>query len=137
MRKLFAKKEGYSLVELVIALTLIVLISVAGLSVVYTSAISTAKYTTYHEAQNFCDNVWECFKASSDDQQFAQNVAFISNVNLIVREEMSDYTRFEYDNGKYLVDIKVSFGTICNIEVKATDDKGKEIVFFNFVKGGA
>ena len=137
MLKLLAKKEGYSLVELMVALTLIVLISIAGLSVVYTSALSTTKYTTYGEAQNFCDNAWECIKASNDAHQFAQNVAFSNGVNLSVTEETADYTCFIYDNGKYIVNIKVAFDTVSNINVNATDNNGKEIISFSFAKGGA
>ena len=72
MRKFLTKRKGYTLVELVVALTLIVLISVVGISVVYTTTIASSNAVIYAEAQNFCDNVWESYKASTTKEEFLE-----------------------------------------------------------------
>ena len=137
MHKFIAKSRGYTLVELVVALTLIILISVVGLSVVYTSTRVSSNVIIYAEAQNFCDNVWESYKASRTKEEFLQNVAFVNEAILQQKDEKDGYTYFEYiDQNRFVVNIKVSFDNDSNILINAIDTNGKEILCFSFVKGG-
>ena len=75
-------KNGYSLVEVVIALSVIVVISIAALSTVLSSVATKQAAINKTEAQNFAENAWECFKVSDDDEKFVSNVNFAEGVTL-------------------------------------------------------
>ena len=138
MRKFLSKNGGYSLVELVVALALIILISAVWLSVIYSSIHAPNNASSKAEAQSFCENVWEAFKASHDDTQFVQNVTFANGINLEEIDVQDGYTYYVYaKQERYVVEIKVKFDDKPTIDVLAKDKHGREILAFEFVKGGA
>ena len=59
------RKSGFSIMETVIALAVIVLVTAAALSVVMASISSRIKQSNYSEAQDFAHNILECFKAAA------------------------------------------------------------------------
>ena len=67
MDKLKSKK-GYSLVEVVIALSVIIVVSATALSVILYSITLRHAEINKAEAQNFAENVMECFVTVANDE---------------------------------------------------------------------
>lgn len=73
-------KKGFSLVEAVIALTVIVIVSVSAMTIVLSSISARQKAINKAEAQCFADNAWECFKASNTAEEFVNNMVYTGAV---------------------------------------------------------
>ena len=131
------KRGGYSLVETVIALAVIVTVSITALSVVLSSASARVKTVGRRQALNFADNVWECFKAADDTEDFLAHVAFAHGVALT--ESADDGMNYTYESEKYrfTAQIRVRFSATerDEFEINVTDSDGEEIVSFSYRKG--
>ena len=134
-------KNGYSIVEVVIALSVIVVISIAALSTVLSSVATKQAAINKTEAQNFAENAWECFKVSDDDEKFVSNVNFAEGVTLadgVAGENgYKVYTYYSEEN-KFTAQISVKFPANERAEFKidVTDKNGKSIISFSYQKGG-
>ena len=134
------KQRGYSLVEVVIALTVIVTVSITALTIVLSSVAT--KQTAIHktEAQNFAQSVWECFKVSDDDADFVSNVDFAESVTLsdgtIDEDGYTVYT-FDCEENKFTAIIKVRYSETerSDLSVDVLDKDGDSIVSFTYQKG--
>lgn len=70
VKKLLAGKRGFSLVEVVVALAIIVTVSIAAMSFISTSSVNSARELAYSEARLYASNALEIFKYSKDNTQF-------------------------------------------------------------------
>ena len=93
VKKLLAGKRGFSLVEVVVALAIIVTVSIAAMSLISTSSINSDRELAYSEARLYASNALEIFKYSKDKAQF----------DYLVKERLTPP-----DSGYVSVDIKTS-----------------------------
>lgn len=93
VKKLLAGKRGFSLVEVVVALAIIVTVSIAAMSLISTSSVNSDRELAYSEARLYASNALEIFKYSKDKAQFDN----------LVKERLT-----APDSGYVSVDIKTS-----------------------------
>lgn len=72
--KLLKGKRGFSLVEVVVALAVIVTVSVAAMSFIKTSSIASDRELAYSEARLYASNALEIFKYAKDEAQYTELV---------------------------------------------------------------
>ena len=132
--------RGYSLVEVVIALSVIVIVSVSALSIVLSSVATKVNAINKSHAQSFADNVWESFKAADTQDEFLSLIAFSEGATLTegVTDE-SGKTIYTYNSqeNKFKAEIAVNYqeNTRPELEVIVTDKDGDEIISFSYRKG--
>ena len=107
MDKLKSKK-GYSLVEVVIALSVIIVVSATALTVILYSITLRHAEINKSEAQNFAENVLECFNAADDTEEFERLVTFSEGVELKPIPEWGAYTYTSIEKN-FVVGITVDF----------------------------
>lgn len=76
------RNRGFSIMETVIALVVIVLVTAAALSITMAAISARVKMSNYSEAQDFAHNVLECFKAAKDDNVDDRISNFENNVGV-------------------------------------------------------
>lgn len=127
------KKSGFTIVEAVIALTVIVLVSATALTIVLLSVSAKVVAVDKSQAQNFASDAWECFKASGTEEEFIENMRFAEGAELIFAGGACKYTSEEY---KFVAEITLNYEVsrpIFEISVKYQD---KELITFSYTKGG-
>ena len=142
------RNGGFSMVEVVIALALIVLVTIAALTIATSSIATRATIVNRTYAQNFADNVWECFKAAKDsDNDGSYTDEFWTLVYAATGTEsnnfvVEDSSTYEYKSETHNFKIKITLTTDENnrpkIDVSAFSTKNgrdKLIVYFDYVKG--
>ena len=101
-------KKGYSLVEVIIALSVIVVVSATALTVILYSVSLRHAEINKSQAQNFAENVMECFKAADDTEEFETLVKFAEGVELKPIPEWGAYTYTSIEKN-FVVGITVDF----------------------------
>lgn len=98
--KLLKGKRGFSLVEVVVALAVIVTVSVAAMSFIKTSSIASDRELAYSEARLYASNALEIFKYAKNETQYTDLVnkkltkpdsGYVS-VDIVVKTENSEST---------------------------------------------
>ena len=98
--KLLKGKRGFSLVEVVVALAVIVTVSVAAMSFIKTSSIASDRELAYSEARIYASNALEIFKYAENKAQYTEFVekkltkpesGYVS-VDIVVKTENSEST---------------------------------------------
>ena len=74
VKKLLAGKRGFSLVEVVVALAIIVTVSIAAMSLISTSSVNSDRELAYSEARLYASNALEIFKFSNNETQYNELV---------------------------------------------------------------
>lgn len=130
--KMQKRNGGFSLTEAVIALAIVVIITVAALTVVMSSIVAKVNAVNKAEAQGFAQNVWECFKASEDEGEFVENVRFALGDDTLEAQDI-----YEYESDRFNAKIEVDWN-LATIEITVNGNKGEEIVSLNYnkAKGG-
>ena len=134
-------KRGYSLVEVVIALSVIVTVSITALSIVLSSVATKVNAINKSHAQSFADNVWESFKAADTQDEFLSLVSFSEDVTLTESEtDESGNTIYTYysEEHKFTAEIAVRYSENARSEfsISVTDKDGDSIISFSYRKGG-
>lgn len=127
------KNSGISIVEAVIALTVIVLVSATALTIVLSSVSAKVAAVDKSQAQNFASDAWECFKASETEEEFIENMRFAKGAELIFNEGICEYTSEKY---RFSAEIFLNYAAsrpVFSISVKY---QGKELISFSYFKGG-
>ena len=148
MSKAQKRRRGYSMAECVVALAIIVVVSVAALSIVASSESARRKSIFHSDAQDFASNMLECFKAADNDAEFRENVIFATSLQghgefpLTPTDEEGVYT-YEVEN-QYKATLKVDFTsgefeiTVNENRVSEADENKimtNEIISFTYKKG--
>ncbi len=136
------KRNGFSIVEVVIALSVIVIVSITALSIALSSVSTRVAAINRTQAQSFADNVLESFKAAEDEAEFISLVAFAEGVTLtdgaLDEDGNTVYTYYSEEN-KFMAQISVKFvenqTERSEFEINVTDKDGDEIVSFPYRKG--
>ena len=111
VKKLLAGKRGFSLVEVVVALAIIVTVSIAAMSLISTASVNSDRELAYSEARLYASNALEIFKFAKDKTQY----------NELVKNKLT-----APDSGYVSVDINTSENTFT-----ATAKKQNGDVLFN------
>ena len=74
VKKLLAGKRGFSLVEVVVALAIIVTVSIAAMSLISTASVNSDRELAYSEARLYASNALEIFKFAKDKTQYNELV---------------------------------------------------------------
>ena len=132
------RRGGFSLVEVVIALTVIVVVSVTGLSIALSSVATKESAKNKSYAQNLADNVWECFKAADDVAEFLRLAEFAGCELTLNEDGTYSYSHPDYNfDSQITVDYNSEDGTPRpTLDILITDkDGGREIISFTYKKG--
>lgn len=125
-------KKGFSLMEAVIALSVVVVVSICAMSIVLSSVSAKQTAIDKQKAQYFSDNAWECFKASDSETDFVSNMNFAESVTLEFTNNECVYTSTEHN---FTANIKIDYtASRPTFSISVTDKDGKEIVAFTFEK---
>ena len=133
-------KKGFSLVEVIIALAVIVVVSAAAITMILSSFAAKTNIINKSNAQGFAANVWESFKASETQEEFVSLVSFSEGVELSEPEIDSNgnavYT-YSFEDCELEARISVSFSLTESDElaIDITDDDGESIISFSYRKG--
>lgn len=127
-------KKGFSLVEVIIALSVIVIVSIATLTIVLSSVNARKKAADEAKALRFAENIYECYKAADNETEFLKNVQFLlGDKEYLSFGEYGD--GWEYRNGSDFwayIELKDKKMTV-TVKDK---NKEKEYVSLTFGKGG-
>lgn len=129
------KKGGFTMVEVVIALAVVVIVSVTAIAIVSSSIAAAVVSENKIRAQNFAESAWEAFKVSDGAEDFEDNLKFAEGVEISVLENGS--YKYESDKYKFTATITVSFpGDSSRDEFNITveDDDGDEIINLSYEK---
>lgn len=138
MSKMRKRKSGFSLVEVVIALSVIMIVSISAISIAMSSVSSKISAVNKTEAQNFADSVWECFKVAENHGEFESCVRFAENVTLPEAQESDGYRIYTYNSekNKFVAVIKVAFSETdsSKLDVNVTNKDGEGLIAFSYTK---
>ena len=116
------KSRGVSLIETVIAITLVTIFSLAAISVSTMASSQTAKSMHSFAAASLCNDVRQCFSVTNTpdellaalnacgDQYKAENIVKSDNANAVT---------FKIDRGVFFVTVKASYGVEGNNTMEA------------------
>lgn len=130
-------RRGFTIVELVVAMVIIVLVSGAGISLVMTQTKVDNQATQTIDATNICENAIECFRyavnVSSGDEEIKTNFysAFVLTGALNVEDYPAAAESYEINKGGAKITIAIVGNTI---SIVAVDSIGKEIFNDSYTK---
>ena len=135
--KLTKRKNGFSIVECIIALTVVIIVSFTALSILLSAVSAKVTSVDIAYAQRFADNAWECFKAADNENEFIDFMRFAEGVTLTGSDGNYSYVSEE---NKFTAEISVA-GNEFGIRVFFDNNKedrsdDEEIISFNYTKGG-
>ena len=129
------RNRGFSIMETVIALVVIVLVTAAALSITMAAISARVKMSNYSEAQDFAHNVLECFKAADNNTEFESNMKDVAGYEYDdMSAEPSIYT-YKVEN-KFEAEIIAAFDVdVDYFQITVNDTNGTEIISFTYQKG--
>ncbi len=112
VKKLLAGKRGFSLVEVVVALAIIVTVSIAAMSFISTSSVNSARELAYSEARLYASNALEIFKFAENETQYKKlvNNKLTAPDSGYVSVEIE--TSWEYNNETFTATAKKQNGDV-------------------------
>ena len=130
------RKGGFSIAEAIIALSIIVVVSIAAATITLSSISLRYTLTNRSIAINFADNAVECFKAAESVEEFK---------GLIEQVCEGDWSTLDdtkiFKNDKFTAEITVDFVSsrpefeIVVNEIKKDGRTGDEIISLEYIKG--
>ena len=119
--------RGFTMAEVVIAFAVVSIVSIATLSLILTSVTATKNANYKLDAQNFTEDVIECYRVCNNEADFLSAVSFAIGV------DVDDSSSIILPKSGYKMNISLADGTL-NISVQT--ENGKEITSATFSKGG-
>jgi len=142
------KKKGFSLVEVAIALAIITIVTVTALTIALNSITPKINNNNRSHAQNFANNVWQCFQEAESNDDVFKLLSFSYDLfeeNMTATETDGEgYKTYTYTSAehKYTATIKMRFPQDAypaierpDMEITVVDGKDKEIIHFTYTKG--
>ena len=125
------RKGGFSMAEAIIALSIIVVVSITALTLVMSSFSVRTTLITRTQGMSFADNVWECFKAADDQDEFKSLVEYATGVT------PTEDTKYIYNGNGFTAVITANYDDARPyFDITVTESKdGDEIISFSYVKG--
>lgn len=121
--------RGFSLVEAVIAMALILIISAAVLTMILSASRAQGREMAHHAASNRLSDIITVYRASESEDEFKENLAFALGI-----EGALDLTSVPLAEG---YTAKIDCGETMTITVTDPKDKQKEYTFTNPLWGVA
>ena len=133
------RKRGFSMVEAIIALSVIVVVSVSATTILIASVGSAVRAVNRTHAQNFADGMWESFKVSDTKEEFISHALFAEGVDLGEGvTEVSGRTQFLYrsEERKFtaLVTVYYPEGARPEFSVEIENEDGDGLISFSYTK---
>ncbi len=122
-------RKGITLVETIIAMTLLVIITSSALTISLSSTKITSNSYLRFNAVNMTNDIIEIFQDSEDEQEFIDFINLIYNVD--IKRNINGSIYFTYENVLYNV---FPSGRIILIEC-TSKDKEHTYYEYNYVKG--
>lgn len=119
--KLLKGKRGFSLVEVVVALAVIVTVSVAAMSFIKTSSIASDRELAYSEARLYASNALEIFKYAENETQYTE----------LVEKKLTPLDEDGYVSVKITVNYEATENTFT---ATATKQNGDELFKLTYTK---
>ena len=137
------KKKGFSLVEVAIALAIITIVTVTALTIALNSITPKINNNNRSHAQNFANNVWQCFQEAESNDDVFKLLSFSYDLNeenmTATATDGEGYKTYTYTSAehKYTATIKMRHpvGARPDMEITVVDGKDKEIIHFTYTKG--
>lgn len=125
------RKGGFSMAEAIIALSIIVVVSITALTLVMSSFSVRTTLITRTQGMSFADNVWECFKAADDQDEFKSLVEYATGLT------PTEDTKYIYNGNGFTAVITANYDDARPyFDITVTESKdGDEIISFSYVKG--
>ena len=120
--------RGFSLVEAVVAMALILIISAAVLTMILSASRAQGREMAHHAASNRLSDIITVYRASESEDEFKENLAFALGVDAVALDSVplaEGYTA------------KIDCGETLSITVTDPKDKQKEYTFTNPLWGVA
>ena len=134
------RKKGFSLVEVVIALAVIVIVSAGAITIILASFAAKTKTINKSNAQGFADNVWESFKVSQSAEEFESAVSFSEGIELegVADAEGRVLYTYRLPESDFEARISVDFSDTerDEFDIDIVDDDGDSVISFSYSKGG-
>ena len=132
------RKAGFSLVEVIISLAIIVMISITAISITLSSIANRMTIVNRTHGQYFADNVWECFKAETAKNEYVELLEFAYPDTDGTFDENVDFSSGLVESSKYnfKAEITVDYADrpTITVDVRELDDDD-EIISFTYTKG--
>ena len=104
LKRLFRDRKGISLTEVIVAMTLVVIVTGAAITVVISSAQADVAYRFKYRALTACENAVDCLRYSQGDEKELQNALSVlgfqgyqDNETLAETIETEEEKRKSYD----------------------------------------
>lgn len=121
-RKLLKNKRGFTLVETVVALALILIVSATSLTLISSANNATQRALFNAKAQNFVSDVVTVYRTAEDRQQF-NDIVYATENNMVSKLA-----------GGYTYTIQIVDKTLT---VTVFNESGKQIANAEYVRGVA
>lgn len=129
-RGMLKRKRGFALAEAVIALTAVLMVSAAALTMIMSSILVKTTSVIETEARGFASDALECFKAAESKKEFEDNLEFVTGRNT----EDNEY-QYVFDFDGFDANIEVN-EALTEFEIRLLNKKDEEILAFTYRKGG-
>lgn len=109
-------RKGVTIIELVIALSVIFIITVAAISIIHSAIKIEVRAASIIEANNTAESIVEIFRYSKDSDDFLELGGLLDN-SFSVYSDNENEKIYEITRGAYYIDIKCYYTkVIVNIE---------------------
>lgn len=132
-RHTLPNRRGFSVLELVVALTIIVLISAAAVTFLIAATKAEAKLTARMEVTNSAENAIEAFRYSSSAADFDLFLLYSGEHYTPADGASETYRAYSKTTPFYQIWLTVDYAEN-QLEFYAVDTSGKEIYRFNYVQ---
>ena len=123
MIKRLKDKRGVSMAEMIIAMTIITLVTAAAMTIMISSLRTTNRDFSEANAQHFAANVVACYTASTDVEDFRSKMESIGGY--VSADHSGEDTSLYYLNGDYRAIVQV---TSANLSLFVFDDKDTSVI---------
>lgn len=118
-------RKGVTLAELIVALAIIMIVTLASITMMHSSIKIEVRASAIIEANKSVETIVECFEFSSNDSEFETLLESIKDGNL-TSTESDDIITYTLERGAYSITIEHDT-SINKIEINATYSDGKDI----------
>ena len=132
-RGMLKRKRGFALAEAVIALTVVLMVSAAALTMIMSSILVKTTSVIETEARGFASDALECFKAADDKAEFEENLEFVLGAPL--DDKNADENAYQCVFDGFVANIEVN-DALTEFEIRLVNKKAEEILAFAYRKGG-
>lgn len=134
------KNHGFSIVEVVIALAVIMIVTVTAISIVLSSISTKVNAIQKTQAQSFAENVWESFCAAESEEEFLSLVSFAEGITLTdgtIDGDGNTVYIYHSEAQAFVAQISVCFPEQARSEfmIDVKDEDGRSIISFSYQKG--